>query len=284
MLTTFQTPFGRYRATRLPFGLSVSSEIFQKGLCQALEGLTGVAAVADDILVYGVGDTFEEATIDHDAKLQALLECCRKVGIKLSKDKSQFGLREIQFLGHTITDQGLEADTSKVDALLKMQRPADKKGVARFQAMVHYLARFLPQLSETRAPIRSLLKEDVEWNWNATHDKAFEHIKQLLTQAPLLAYYDPKAELSIECDASHSGLGAALLQKGQPLAYISRTLTDAETRYAPIEKEMLAVVFPLRNGTILHMAGMLQYIVIINLYKAFSKSLYLKLQSVFRAC
>ena len=226
MLTTFQTPFGRYRATRLPFGLSVSSEIFQKRLCQALEGLHGVAAVADDILVYGVGDTFEEATIDHDAKLQALLECCRKVGIKLNKDKSQFGLIEIQFLGHTITDQGLKADTSKVDALLKMQRPADKKGVARFQAMVNYLARFLPQLSETMAPIRSLLKEDVEWNWNATHDKAFEHIKQLLTQAPVLVYYDPKAELSIECDASHSRLGAALLQKGQPLAYISRTLTD----------------------------------------------------------
>ena len=247
MLTTFQTLFGRYRATRLPFGLSVSSEIFQKRLCQALEGLNGVSAVADDILVYGVGDTFEEATIDHDAKLQALLECCRKVGIKLNKDKSQFGLREIQFFGHTITDQGLKADTSKVDALLKMQRPADKKGVARFQAMVNYLARFLPQLSETMAPIRSLLKEDVEWNWNATHDKAFEHIKQLLTQAPVLAFCNPKAELSIECDASHSGLGAALLQKGQPLAYISRTLTDAETRYAPFEKEMLAVVFSLEK-------------------------------------
>ena len=64
--------------------------------------------------------------------------------------------------------------------------------------MVNYLARFLPQLSETMSPIRSLLQEDVEWNWNATHDKVFEHIKQLLTQAPVLAYYDPKAELSIE--------------------------------------------------------------------------------------
>ena len=129
-------------ATRLPFGLSVSSEIFQKRLCQALEGLNGVATVAEDILVYGIGDTFEEATIDHDAKLQALLECCRKVGIQLNTDKSQFGLREIQFLGHKITDQDLKADTSKVDALLKMQSPADKKGVARFQAMVNYLARF----------------------------------------------------------------------------------------------------------------------------------------------
>ena len=84
-----------------------------------------------------------------------------KVGIKLNKDKSRFGLKEIQFLGHTITDHGLKADTSKVDALLKMQKPEDKKGVARLQATVNYLARFLPKLSETMAPIRALLKEDV---------------------------------------------------------------------------------------------------------------------------
>ena len=108
--------------------------------------------------IYGVGDTFEEATIDHDAKLQALLECCRKVEIKLNKDKSQFGLREIQFLGHTITDQGLKADTSKVDALLKMQRPAEEKGIARFQAMVNYLARFLPQLSDTNGSTSCIVK------------------------------------------------------------------------------------------------------------------------------
>ena len=55
--------------------------------------------------------------------------------------------------------------------------------------MVNYLARFLPQLSDTMAPLRALLKNDVDWDWNATHDKAFEHIKQLLTEAPVLAYY-----------------------------------------------------------------------------------------------
>ena len=91
-------------------------------------------------------------------------------------------------MGHRITDQGLKADTSKVDALLTMQRPAGKKDVARFQAMLNYLARFSPQLSDTMAPFRALLKDDLDWDWNATHDKAFEHIKQLLTKAPVLAY------------------------------------------------------------------------------------------------
>ena len=106
----------------------------------------------------------EEATIDHNAKLQVLLECCRKVGIHVNEEKSQFGLREIQYLGHKITDQGLKAETSMVDALLQMQRPANKTGVARFQAMVNYLAQFLHQLSETMAAIHSLSKGDVDWN------------------------------------------------------------------------------------------------------------------------
>ena len=75
---------------------------------------------------------------------------------------SQFRLREIQFVGHTVTDQGLKTDISRVDTLLNMQRPANKKGVARFQAMLNYLALFLPPLSDTMTPIRALLNDDVE--------------------------------------------------------------------------------------------------------------------------
>ena len=78
LLTTFSTPFGRYRWTRLPFGPSVSLEIFQKRLLQALEGLVGVACIADDILIYGVGDTLEVATQDHDKNLTSLLKRCKE--------------------------------------------------------------------------------------------------------------------------------------------------------------------------------------------------------------
>ena len=86
-LTTFSTPFGRYRWTRLPFGLSVSSEIFQKRLLQALEGLVGIACIADDILIYGVGDTLDEATKDHDKNLTSLLKRCEEKSIRLNKVK-----------------------------------------------------------------------------------------------------------------------------------------------------------------------------------------------------
>ena len=86
-MTTFGTPYGRFRWLRLPFGLSVSPEIFQKRVNQVLEGLEGILNIADDILVYGVGDTVEQANADHDKKLEALLLRCRERDVALNKDK-----------------------------------------------------------------------------------------------------------------------------------------------------------------------------------------------------
>lgn len=83
------------------------------------------------------------------------------------------------------------------------------------------------------------------WQWNSNHDDAFNTIKQMVSSAPVLRYYNATDELTVQCDASDKGIGAALLQNGQPLAFARRALTDTETRYAPIEKEMLAVVFAL---------------------------------------
>ena len=92
-----------------------------------------------------------------------------------------------------------------------------------------------------------MTRQDVTWQWNHAHEAAFEQVKRMVTSAPLLKYYDPQLELTVQCDASEKGLGAALLQKGQPIAFASCALTDAETRYAQIEKEMLAVVFSLKK-------------------------------------
>ena len=105
LLTTFSTPHGRYRWLRLPFGLSVSPEIFQKRLNQAIEGLDGVLNIADDILIYGVGDTEETANADHDAKLQALLERCRDHGVVLNQEKLKLRVKQVKFMGH-LTDNG----------------------------------------------------------------------------------------------------------------------------------------------------------------------------------
>ena len=83
----------------------------------------------------------------------------------------------------------------------------------------------------------------MEWTWESPQQKALDTLKEAVTTTPVLRYYNLKEEVTIQCDASQSGLGAGLTQNGQPVAYASRALTPAETRYAQIEKEMLAIVF-----------------------------------------
>ena len=131
---------------------------------------------------------------------------------------------------------------------MKMEAPTDVAAVERLRGIVTYLARYVPKLSEVMRPITILTHKDVEWSWGEAQDKALKKLKKLLTVSPILAYYDRKSELIIQCDASQFGIGAALMQNGKPLAYASHALMDTESRYTTIEKEMLAIVYALENG------------------------------------
>ena len=193
LLTTFATPFGRFRWLRLPFDLKVSSKIFQKRLHQALEGLEGVRCIADDVIVWG------RSNEEHDARVSLFLQRCSEIGISLNKEKCRFGLSEIPFMGHVVSNKGLKPDPSNIEAILKMEPPTDKAGVERLRETVNYLSRFAPKLTDVMRPISDLTRPDVEWSWTSSHDKAFEEVKHLLTVAPVLAYFDPSKELSIQC-------------------------------------------------------------------------------------
>ena len=138
-------------------------------------------------------------------------------------------------------------DPEKAKAVKDMPRPDDVEGIQRLNGFVNYLAKFLPGLADTMEPIRRLTRKDVEWVWSEEQEKALNGIKKLVTEAPILSYYDPSRQLEIQCDASQKGLGAALLQDNKPVAYTSRALTETEKRYAQIEKEMLAIVFALEK-------------------------------------
>ena len=223
LLTTFATPFGRYCWCRLPLGFTASSEIFQKRLHQPLEGLEGFRCIADDVIIWGRPDE------EHEQRIPLFLERCCEIGITLNRDKCRFGLREISFMGHVVSSSGLKPDPSKIEAVLKIEPPKDKAGVERLRETVNYLSKFVPKLSEVMHPISNLTRPDADCTWDSVHDKAFEEIKCLLTQVPVLAYFSPTKELSIQCDASGQGQGAALMQEGRPLAYASSTLSDTET-------------------------------------------------------
>ena len=146
-------------------------------------------------------------------------------------------------MGQLFTSDGLKPDPMKVDAIANMPRPDDKKAVQRLLGCVNYLARFMPKLSEVSEPLRKLTEKNVMFMWESQQEEAFQAIKNMITTAPVLKYYDVASETTIQCDASESGLGATLLQNGQPVAFASRSLSTAERNYAQIEKECLAIVF-----------------------------------------
>ena len=136
MLTTMITPFSRVRWTRLPFGLNVSSEIFERHLRTAIDDLPGTVNVADDLLVIGNGFTDEEAQRDHDRKYKLLKMRCSEKGIKLNQDKAREKQKEVIFMGHKISDKGIEPDEQKVEAIKKMQTPKDVHDMRRLCGMV----------------------------------------------------------------------------------------------------------------------------------------------------
>lgn len=109
--------------------------------------------------------------------------------------------------------------------------------------MINYLGKFIPDFSELSAPLRELTRKDTVWCWLKQHQDAYDTLKKHMISPPVLSYYDVHQPVTLTCDASQHGLGAACLQEGKPIAYASRTLTQTETRYAQIEKELLAVVF-----------------------------------------
>ena len=150
-------------------------------------------------------------------------------------------------MGHIFSSEGIKIDPDKVEAVKEMPRPADVEAVQRLNGFVNYLAKFLPKLADVMEPIRRLTRKDTDWIWAEEQEKAFEDVKKLVTEAPVLSYYNPEGELEIQCDASQKGLGATLLQQGKPVVYISRALTETEQRYAQIEKEMLAIVYSLEK-------------------------------------
>ena len=189
-LTTFETSFGRFRWLRCPFGLNVLPEIFGARMHEALQVLHGIACIADDVLIFGSGDTVEEAQIDHDKNFVALLKRCREMGIRLNKEKLQLNKEVTRFMGHELSKHGLQPDRRKVAAISEMEPPKDEQALMRMLGTAGFLARFCPGYSEITAVLRELLNKDAEFRWNDdTHGAAWRRLKAMLTSAPVLQYY-----------------------------------------------------------------------------------------------
>lgn len=242
--TAIITPFGLYEWTRMPFGLRNAGQTFQRFIDTVLRGIDGVLAYVDDLLVYSKDEE------DHLRVLERVLQRLEQHGLKVQLSKCAFMQKEITFLGHRVTADGIRPLDSKVDAIREWPVPRNAQALRRFLGTIGFYRRFIPQFSHTAAPLLSLvtksLKKPREYLWTAEHDDAFNQLKGKLAERILLHHPNPQCSTySLVTDASATCVGAALHQTDSqspvPLGLFSKTLSPTQRAYSTFDRELLAV-------------------------------------------
>ena len=245
-LTTFITPFGRYRYCRNPQGLISAGDEFNRRTDAAFSGLRDLIKIVDDALIF---DNDLDEHVDH---VRAVLQRAREHGITFSRKKFVFAASEVDFCGHVVNGDGFTVDSSKTAALQNFPLPANRTDLRSFLGLVNQFGDFTPSIAEHCNPLRPLLKQSNAFVWDDVHTAAFEAAKTVLATPPTLSFYHDRQPLRLETDASVlKGLGFALWQRQDEQWRLiqcgSRFLSDAESRYAVIELELLAVVWAVKK-------------------------------------
>lgn len=236
-LCTIVLPWGKYEYQRLPMGLCNSPDIFQEKMSNLMQGLESVRTYLDDVLNLTNG-SFD----DHLEKLAQVFARLKEAGLKVNANKSFFAKSELEYLGYWVTRNGIQPISKKVDAMLQIAPPKTKKELRRFIGMINYYRDMWIRRSEVLAPLTALTSSEATFKWTEVEQKAFETIKKIIGRETLLAYPNFNETFDIHTDASHLQLGAVISQQGRPIAFYSRKLQPAQTRYTTTERELLAIV------------------------------------------
>ncbi|CAK9796275.1 Retrovirus-related Pol polyprotein from transposon 17.6 [Anthophora plagiata] len=212
-----------------------------------LSGLQGTALFVylDDIVIYA------SSLSEHKAKFNRLAERLRRANLKLQSSKCSFLRREVAYLGHVISDEGVKPCPTKISAVRNFPRPKNAKSVREFLGLAGYYRRFIDKFSHIAKPLTALLRKDTKFEWSAAQERAFETLRNVLCTEPVLRYPDFSETFHITTDPSGYAVGDILSQgqigQDRPIAYASRLLHGAELNYSIIEKECLAIIYAVRH-------------------------------------
>ena len=250
-LTAFTIgPLGFWECECMPFGLTNAPATFQRLMesCLGELHLNWCIIYLDDIIV------FSRTPEEHIHRLRAVFETLKAAGMKLKPSRCDFFKKEIKYLGHVVSEQGVSTDPDKIKAVTEWPQPTTVTEVRSFLGFVSYYRRFIPIFSKVAKPLNKLLqnlegtlsqKKKFKVHWGTEQQEAFETPQGLCTESPVLAYADFKAPFILHTDASGEGLGAVLYQvqegKQRVIAYASRSLSKSERNYPVHKLEFLAL-------------------------------------------
>ena len=241
--TAFRTHIGHFEWLVLPFGLTNAPATFQAAMHATFGPYLNkfVLVYLDDILIFSKRS-------EHLEHIRLVLQKLREHGWYANAKKCHFNKVSLKFLGHVVTaGKGVSADPAKVAKVQQWSPPTDLNQLRSFLGLANYFRRFIKGFAQVAAPLNNLLSKNTVFSWSAACQQSFEEIKHLLTVAPVLALPVWDKKFQLYTDASDYAIGAVLLQDSHPVAYESRKLNPAETRYSTRERETLAIVHALRH-------------------------------------
>jgi hypothetical protein len=198
-----------------------------------------VVVFIDDILVYSRNEE------EHAGHLHVVLQRLREHRLYAKLSKCDFWLKEIKFLGHTISQEGIVIDPDKVQEVMNWKPPTIVRQIISFLGLASYYRRFIPDFSRIVKPMTELLMKGSKFEWGQKCEDAFHTLRQHLTTAPMLAQPDNNKPFDVYCDASSTRLGCVLMQDNRVIAYTSRALRPHEQNYPTHDLELAAVVHAL---------------------------------------
>ena len=235
--TAFKTHQGHYQFKVMPFVLTNAPATFQCIMNEILAPFLRkfVMVFLDDILIYSLD--FET----HIHHLTLVLDKLRENQLFMKASKCSFAQTKLEYLGHIISDKGVAIDPSKIEAMITWPVPTTVTALRGFLGLTGYYRKFVQHYGLIAYPLTQLLRKK-QFQWNAQAQQAFEQLKQAMASTPVLALPDFNEQFIVETDASDVGIGAVLMQKGQPIAYLSKALAQQHKHLSIYEKESLALI------------------------------------------
>ena len=253
--TAFITPFGKYEFNSVPFGLAQAPAYFQQLISMVLQDCRDFAmAYLDDIII------FSRTPEEHLKHIEIIFQKLKIAGLKLKESKCDFFKSEIHYLGHLISDKGIQPLPEKLDTIRNMPRPRTPKEIKQFLGLTGYYRKFVPRFSEISRPLAKLTAKDTSFEWTPQCQFSFEMLKDALMSAPILKYPNTEKPYTIFTDASKYGWAGVLTQEhtsvingkevtmNHPVAYVSGMFRGSQLNWAAMTKEAYAIYMTIKKS------------------------------------